>query len=104
MKRLAPDADDARFIRRVLIVIVIAAIAAAVWRASDLLILAFGSMLGAVAIRALADLYGTRVTKRAAMPLAVFTVLAVIGFLGWLFGVQFAQQINALVTQLPDLL
>uniref|UniRef100_UPI0035CB5CDD AI-2E family transporter n=1 Tax=uncultured Sphingomonas sp. TaxID=158754 RepID=UPI0035CB5CDD len=104
MKRLAPDIDDARFIRRVLIVILIAGVTAAVWRAGDLLILAFGSMLGAVAIRAIAELYGAVVPRRATMPLAVATVLAVIAFLGWLFGVQFAQQINALVTQLPDLL
>ena len=104
MKRLAPDADDARFIRRVLIVILIVALTAAVWRAGNLLILAFGSMLGAVAIRAIAEIYGRVVPQRATMPLAVTTVLAVIGFLGWLFGVEFAQQINQLVSQLPHLL
>jgi predicted PurR-regulated permease PerM len=104
VKRLAPDADDARFIRRVLLVLLIGVIAAAIWRAGDLLILAFGSMLGAVAIRAIAELYGKVVPQRATMPLAVITVLGFIAFLLWLFGVQFAPQINALVKQLPTLL
>lgn len=104
MKRLAPDADDARFIRRVLLVLLIGAIATAIWRAGDLLILAFGSILGAVAIRAIAELYERVAPKRATMPLAVTTVLGFISFLIWLFGVQFAPQINALVRQLPDLL
>ena len=54
--RLTPDADDARFIRRTLILVVIAAVLLALWRASDLLILAFGSVLGATVIHALRPL------------------------------------------------
>ncbi|HEU0066321.1 MAG TPA: hypothetical protein VFQ57_03675 [Sphingomonas sp.] len=47
MSRLAPDERYARFIRRTVLVILIRAIAAALYRAGDLLILAFGSALGA---------------------------------------------------------
>ena len=41
--RLAPDEADARFFRRAVLLVVLAAVALAIWRASDLLILAFGS-------------------------------------------------------------
>lgn len=106
MRRLAPDAADARFIRRVLILLAIAAVALAIWRASNLLILAFGSVLGAITIHAVADLYRDRlrVSKKLALGLGYVTVLGVIGFLVWLFGVQFRQQVNVLITRLPGLL
>ncbi|SEN34805.1 Predicted PurR-regulated permease PerM [Sphingomonas gellani] len=106
MKRLAPDAEDARFIRRVLILLTIAAVVAALIRAGDLLILAFGSMLGAIAIHALADLYRhhLRAPRKLALGLGMATALGVIGFLGWLFGVAFREQVDILVTRLPGIL
>jgi predicted PurR-regulated permease PerM len=106
MNRLSPDADDARFIRRVLYVLVIAAVAAALFKAGNLLILAFGAMLGAIAIHALADLYRDhlRVPEKASLGLGMATAFGIVGFLVWLFGVQFREQVNVLVTQLPTLL
>ena len=106
VNRLAPDARDARFIRRVLILLVIAAVVAALYRASDLLILAFGSVLGALAIHAVADLYRDHLgaSRKTGLVLGYATVLGVIVFLVWLFGVAFRQQVNVLVTRLPDLL
>lgn len=106
MKRLAPDADDARFIRRLLILIVVAGFVAALIRAGDLLILAFGSMLGAIAIHALADLYRhrLRVSYRVALGLGMASALAAIAFLVWLFGVAFRDQVELLVTRAPTLL
>ncbi|AXJ94609.1 MULTISPECIES: AI-2E family transporter [unclassified Sphingomonas] len=106
MNRLAPDDADARFMRRVLYVLVIVGIAAALLKAGNLLILAFGSMLGAIAIHAIADLYRDhlRVPERAALPLGMATALGIVVFLAWLFGVQFREQVNVLVTRLPGLL
>ena len=106
MKRLAPDQADARFLRRVVLLVLLAAVVLALWRASDLLILAFGSVLGATVIHALADLYARRTgaSPKLALGLGMATVLAAIGFLLWLFGVAFRQQVNALVIALPDLL
>ena len=106
MKRLAPDADDARFIRRILYVLVVLAVAAALLRAGDILILAFGSVLGAIVIHALADLYRDhlRAPPRVALGLGMASVLGFIAFLVWLFGVQFREQVNTLVTALPGLL
>ena len=106
MNRLAPDADDARFIRRVLYVLVILAVTAALLRAGNILILAFGSVLGAIVIHALADLYRDhlRAPPRIALGLGMASVLGFIAFLVWLFGVQFREQVNTLVTALPGLL
>ncbi|RZL52526.1 MAG: AI-2E family transporter, partial [Sphingomonas sp.] len=106
MNRLAPDADDARFIRRIVYILVIAAVAAALFKAGNLLILAFGSMLGAIAIHAIADLYRDhlRVPEKASVGLGIATAFGIVGFLVWLFGVQFREQVNVLVTQLPGLL
>lgn len=104
--RLGPDAADARFIRRVLILIVIAAVVAALVRAGDLLILAFGSMLGAVVIHAVAEIgrERLRLSPKPALVGAIIAVLGAIGFLLWLFGVQFRPQVNLLVTRLPGLI
>ncbi|THD37210.1 MAG: AI-2E family transporter [Sphingomonas sp.] len=106
MKRLAPDADDARFIRRVILVIVIAALTIALYRVGTLLILAFGSILGAITIHAVADRLHQhlRVPRRHAIGLAVAATLAVVGFLIWLLTVQFGAQINALIVETPRLL
>lgn len=106
MNRLRPDADDARFIRRIVLILLILGIAAALFRAGDLLILAFGSILGAIVIHAIADLYADHLPlgPRRSLTLSIATVLAVLGFLAWLFGVAFRQQLNTLVTQLPILL
>ncbi len=106
MNRLRPDEDDARFVRRLILVIVVAAVTASFYMASDLLILAFGSMLGAIVIHAIADVYHDHVglSERVSLGFAIATVLAVIGLLGWLFGVQFREQVNALITQLPGLI
>lgn len=106
MKRLAPDADDARFIRRVILVILIAALAVALYRIGTLLILAFGSILGAITIHAIAGRLHRHlhIAPRPAIGLAMALALAVTGFLIWLLTVQFGAQINALIVATPQLL
>lgn len=104
--RLAPDEDDARYVRRLLLTILIGGIAAALFVAGDLLILAFGSILGAIVIHAIAEIYEerARLPEKPALGMAIASVLAVIGLLGWLFGVEFRSQVNVLVTRLPGLI
>jgi len=106
MNRLRPDDSDARFIRRIVLTLLILAVTAALFRAGDLLILAFGSILGAIVIHAIADLYADHlpIGPKRSLTLSIATVLAVLGFLAWLFGVAFRQQLNTLVTQLPILI
>jgi predicted PurR-regulated permease PerM len=104
--RLRPDRADQRFIRRVGLVIVIAAVAAAIFVTGDLLILAFGAILGAIVIHAVAEILAVhlRCPQRAAVAASILFVLAVLGLLGWLFGVEFRSQVNLLVERLPSIL
>jgi predicted PurR-regulated permease PerM len=104
--RLRPDRADQRFIRRVALVIVIAAVAAAIFVTGDLLILAFGAILGAIVIHAIAEILAVhlRCPARAAVAASILFALAVLGLLGWLFGVEFRSQVNLLVERLPAIL
>ena len=104
--RLAPDSADARFVRRAVLLLLVLAVAAALFRAGDLLILAFGSSLGAIVIHAVAEIGRDhlRLSRKPALIAAMLSVLAVIGFLVWLFAVAFRDQVNLLVTKLPGLL
>ncbi|HEX4693198.1 AI-2E family transporter [Sphingomonas sp.] len=106
MKRLTPDADDARFIRRVVLLIVIGAITIALYRAGDLLILAFGSILGAITIRAVAARFRKHLhlPHRLSLALAMLTAPLFVAFLIWLLTVQFGTQINALIAETPMLI
>ena len=106
MNRLTPDKADARFLRRVVLLILLGAITVALYRALDLLILAFGSMLGAITIHAIADLYADKLhfPRRICVPAGIFTILFAFAFLVWLVAWQFGEQVNQLVVALPDLL
>lgn len=103
MTRLRPDDADARFIRRLFITALIFGVLAALYVAANLLILAFGSVLGAIVIHAIAEIYRERVRMpaRVALGMAVVTILALIAFLGWLFAVAFREQVNLFVARLP---
>lgn len=106
MNRLRPDDADARFVRRIVIVLAIIGVVYALYRAGNILILMFGSSLGAIAIHAIAKTYEQRLRlpEKLALGAAMITALVIVGFLFWLFGVQFAPQINLLVARLPSLL
>ncbi|MGN6374347.1 MAG: AI-2E family transporter [Sphingomonas sp.] len=106
MNRLRPDESDARFVRRVVITLAIIGVAVVLLRAGDMLILAFGSSLGAIAIRSIDDAFQRRLhlPPKVALVAAMLTSVAFLTFLVWLFGVQFAPQINSFVAQLPKLL
>lgn len=105
MKRLTPDAEDARFIRRLLLILLIAGVAVAVYRAGNLLIIAFGSILGAITIRAIGDGLEKRLRlpHKLSMGLAALLAIGFFGFLIWLLTAQFGQQINQLIAQTPIL-
>ena len=106
MKRLTPDDQDARFLRRLFMIVAVLALVVVLYKATDLLILAFGSVLGAVVIRTIDDLLRRRVNvpPRAALGLAIAIVLTSVGVLVWLFTVQFSSQISALIRALPQLI
>ncbi|PAX08748.1 AI-2E family transporter [Sphingomonas lenta] len=105
MNRLRPDADDVRFVRRLVLAILVVAVAAALYRAADLLILAFGAVLGAIAIHAVADLLEDRanVPEKPALGLAIAVLLGLGFAIVWLFAVGFREQVEVLVTRLPGI-
>ena len=105
MKRLAPDRADARFTRRLFILVAVIGLFVVLYKTTDLLILAFGAVLGAVVIRTIDDLLIRRlsVPPRAALGVSIALVLAIVGVLVWLFTVQFSSQISALIRALPGL-
>ena len=106
MRRLAPDESDARFIRRVLIVVVIGLVLVALYRASNILVLAFGSILGAIVIRSLSESYERRLhlPHRLAVIAGNLTAFGVIALLVWLVTVQFGAQIQQFVASLPEVI
>ncbi len=99
---LAPRAATG-FVARLVIVVAVAAAALAVWKAADVLLMAFGGVLLAVALRALADLLARHTLLRPplALPAAVALVLLVLGGLGWWIGDTLASQFDQLLRQLP---
>jgi predicted PurR-regulated permease PerM len=101
--RWPPQFKDAEFVRRVLIVIALAALAFALWTLSGVLLLAFGSVLVAVILRAAADLLArhTWVSRRWSLTVAGLTILTAAVALLAVFGAQMRVQIVGLAEQLP---
>ncbi len=99
-----PRPEDYAFLRRLAYTIAVAALLIIFWRAGHLLMLAFGSVLGAVAFRATAGLYrrlGVR-HKGLSLGLGIATCLGVLGVLGYLLTVQFGTQLADMVEHLPE--
>jgi predicted PurR-regulated permease PerM len=98
----APGSDWA-FVRRVLIVAGIAALAAMIWMLSDIILLLFGSVLIAVMLRAIADPITAhlRVGDPWALLLAVLLVVALVALAAYLLGPALGKQMRGLIEQLP---
>lgn len=100
---LQPRLEDQPYLRRLGWTIAIAAALLVVWRASDLLLLAFGSVIGAVMFLSAARLLkrlGVRHDKLA-LGLGIALVLGVFGGMVWLATVQFGGQFTAMLENLP---
>ena len=96
--------SDVQFVRRVLILIGIVALAAALYALSDILLLVFGAILVAVVLRTIARPIraGTSMGERLALLAAGLGVLIVIGGTGYLFGSQISDQLASLSASLPQ--
>ena len=94
---------EARFVRRALIGVALAALAFVVWQLRTVVVLFFGAVVVGTVIRSIAE----PLTKHLRLPdgLAVLTsvlvILAVIGGVGWLFGQQIVAQTGAIAETLP---
>lgn len=104
MARLRPDERDLRFVRRLVLVLVLVALGFFVVRAADLILLAFGAMLGALLLVAIADWIDahTPIGRGAGLAIAALVLFTVIGLIVWLFGSETASQASALTHALPQ--
>ena len=100
---LKPHPEDMPFLRKLAWTIALAVVLLIVWRAAHLLLLAFGSVLGAVMFRSAADLLRKLGIRSSALSLGLgmLLVLAVIGLIFWLLGAQFGSEIGAMLGDLP---
>ena len=95
--------DDHIFIRRVLIVLGLAALFFLAWQLRALFLMLFGAVVIATIFRAVADSIcrATRLPNGAATALAILLILGGLVALGALFGAHVAQQVETLRDSLP---
>jgi len=96
--------DNRTYIRRLLIALLVVAVAAALWMAAHVLLLLFGAVLFAVVIRGLAGLVrrALPMPDRAAVGTVIALLLVCVGLFAWLFGTSVASQFTQLLQQVPN--
>lgn len=96
--------SDRVFVRRVLIVLVVGAIAAALWQIVDILLLAFGATLVALGLDALARLIARLTGARHGLSVAaaLLIVLVLVVAVLWVFGAQISSQLAEVSNRLPQ--
>jgi predicted PurR-regulated permease PerM len=100
---VSSDEQNASATRYILIAIALLAVAVIVWAISDMLIIAFGAIVFATVLRALAEPLA-RVTgwgERWALVAVVLSLLAMVVLLFWMFGHQAARQFAEMREQIP---
>lgn len=98
------DGDTGLFVRRVLIVLVLASLFFLLWELRGLVLMLFGSIVIATVFRALADPLRrwTGVPEGVSVAIAVIFVAGVLGAIGFLFGAQISNQFQSLTQTLPE--
>src|SRR5215207_278103 len=98
--------SDGAFVRRVLIIIALGALAALVWRLAHVLLLGFGAVVVAVILRALADIIAKYVpaTKKWSLAFAGLLIAVALGVTLFFFGRQVQAQLGELARIFPPAL
>ncbi|WP_298264850.1 AI-2E family transporter [Acidocella sp.] len=99
----AGDAGLSRFARKLLLVVLVVALAAAAWRLADLGILLFGAVLIAIGLRRAAEALGRRLRIGVVAGLVLVVLLFVAALSGALifFGAVAAGQFSELIREVP---
>ena len=99
----APQGRDAIFVRRVLIVVAIAAGVLLLWQVREVVVLLFGAVMVATIFRAISDMLEKhlRLPERLAVLTAVLLIVAVIVAVVWSIGSQVSAQSQNLADTLP---
>lgn len=94
------------FLGRVMLVVLVVALALLAWAWRHVLLLLFGSVLIAIGLHGLAKPIAQRtgLSKGWALLLATVLVIAVLTGIGWLFGSQIGAQVTELQQRLPQAL
>ena len=98
------EQSDWLFVRKLLLIVGIGAFALALWRLSDVLLLAFGSILLALVLRGLAGIVSDRTRISEGVAVAAVVIIMALAFtaFAWLFGSQIAKQFELLSQDLPQ--
>ncbi|MBA2238472.1 MAG: AI-2E family transporter [Lysobacter sp.] len=96
--------DEARFVRRCLIVLAIVVAALAAYQLLDVFLLIFGAVLIAVIFRAAARPLIERVglPAKVALAITILGILTLLGVMAWFFGNQIGAQAQGLIETLPE--
>ena len=99
----APESDNARFVRRAIIVIALAAAALLLWELRFVVVLLFGAVLIATIFRAISDLLEKylRLPGRLAVLVSIILVVGVIAAVVWAIGAQVSAESERLARTLP---
>lgn len=100
---LQPNPEDSAFLRRLFILLILAALATVLVLAHNLLLLAFGSLLVALVLIATSEFFQRRLHLPRGLSLALATLLLIgaLGLIGYLFYAELAFQTEMLGRELP---
>ncbi|MBX9899049.1 MAG: AI-2E family transporter [Qipengyuania sp.] len=100
---LSPHPDDRPFLRRLFLVLVLAAVVTVLVLAHNLLLLAFGSLLVALLLIAASEAFQRRLklSKGVSLTLATLLMLGTLGLIGYLFFAELEFQAEMLGRELP---
>ena len=103
MAKPSTESSEGQFVRRVLIVLALSALAFLLWELRGLVIMLFGAVVIATLFRAIADPIhrSTRLPEGLALAIAVILVVALVATVGFLFGSQITVQFENLGDTLP---
>src|ERR1700694_214760 len=101
---LGGPSADGRFVRRVLIVAGVVAMAALFWALSEIFLLVFGSVLLAVILRFVAEVFAAHsgMSKNWSLVIAGLVILGLVAAAIFLFGAQLRGQVELLTSQLQS--
>ncbi len=98
-----PPSGEARFARRALTVIALAAVALLLWQLRTVLVLLFGAVVMGTIFRAIAEPMSKhlRLPDGVAVLVSVLLIIGILAGVGWLLGQQISAQTDALTQALP---
>lgn len=94
-----------RFLRRVLLVFLVAVAVLILWRLSEVLVVAFGAVLLSLVLRGIGAWIGKLlgIQTPIAIAMVVLVMVALLALLAWLFGSQVHGQLEDIAKQLPQI-